>query len=199
MTSHPTWLLSLARWLPVLAIGVFASACASSDVSIMSAIVSQDDTRIQLDLAACNIEFVVDVTETQDEVIVSVSDAAAPLIVLGRLDCDDSYILELDSAFAGRKLVDGTSGSPVSVSRPLPAALLPWPYDRDKFTEAEYLKALEAMVACIEATDPEMDAWVFQDLDWITYRWHKEPDERGNTVVGPALETCRREHLEPLQ
>lgn len=44
-----------------------------------------------------------------------------------------------------------------------------------------------------------MDAWVYQELDWKTFGWHKEPDERGTTVGGATLNQCRLQHLDPLQ
>ena len=74
----------------------------------------------------------------------------------------------------------------------------PWPYDRDRFSPADYATALAEMVACLESRDPEIQAAIVDDLDWPTYEWHKERDERGNRSA-PAVGECDREHLEPLR
>ena len=63
---------------------------------------------------------------------------------------------------------------------------------------ADYEAALAAMVTCLEARDPGIRAGIVDDLDWPTYEWHKERDERGN-MSAPAVGECSREHLDPLR
>ncbi len=165
----------------------------------MDARASLDDTRIELVLASCNAALVVDVIESSDDVVVTVSDADAPLIRTSGEDCLDIYVVHLDEPLGGRTLVDGTTDSVVSVVKPLSDLGMSWPYDRNRVTEEQYLAALDAMVVCLETEDSEIDAWVHQALDWKTYRWDKEPDEQGYLSRPPALDICHEKHLRPLE
>ncbi|MEN8235196.1 MAG: hypothetical protein ABFR89_09775 [Actinomycetota bacterium] len=180
-------------------VALLLSGCGSADVSIRSAEVSDDDTRLGLALNSCNADLRVGVAEQDDQVVILASDEQAPLIRLSGNDCLDGYVVQLSDPLGDREVVDGTDGSIVSVMRVPPEGKVPWPYDRDRVTEAEYLAALDDMVACLSTTDPELDAWVYQGLDWKTYRWHKEPDEQGNLSRPPALDICHEEHLKSLE
>lgn len=183
----------------VVVLALMLSGCSSSSVEIRSAVASQDDTRVEVALTSCNADLVVDVTEDDEEVIVSVSDADAPLLRTGGDACDDHYVVQFERPLGGRDLVDGTTGQIVPILRPPPDSRPPYPYDRVRVTETDYLEALDAMVSCLEALDPELDAWVHQALDWATYRWHKEPDNQGNLARPPALDICHEKHLQALE
>jgi len=177
------WLLGL--------VGLLAGC--SAEVDVYSAAVSLDDLRLRLTLQTCNPTWVdTRVVDVGRRVEVSVS--AKPAGLLGGDDCQHSVIVALPVPLAGRDVFDRSSRSvvPVGLSRQ------PWPYDRERFTLVEYEEALAAMVACLEAGDPLIDAEIVDDLDWPTYDWHKPRDERGN-MSAPAVSECFDEHLEPLR
>ncbi len=73
-----------------------------------------------------------------------------------------------------------------------------FPYDPLLVTEAQYLATLEDMIDCLTTRDPGVTASTVQALDYITYDWHKEPDENGFTSV-PALSECAELHMQPLE
>ena len=181
----------------VAAVGV--AACTTSDLVIEDATLSQDQMRLRLTVQSCNAELVADVTESADDIVVVVSDAGSPFLNTGDETCQDTIIVTLAAPFASRGLIDGGSGESVSVTRPPPDTGPPWPYDRSRFTEADFVAALEAMVACIEDADPQMDAWIDQDLDWKVVRWAKPTDEPSNVEEVRVYEACLVEHVGPLE
>ena len=184
--------------LLLIGLAVLVGGCSSSAVAIRSATVSRDDTRLRLSLSSCNARLTLEVVESQDEVVVAFSSDPASHFGLADDSCDDLIVIQLDEPLRDRRLIDGTTGAVVDVLGPVPNEAVRWPYDRTRFGEQEYLDALGDMVACLEASDSEMEAWIHQELDWKTYHWHKEPDEDGNVEAGPALEECKLAHLSPL-
>ncbi len=182
---HYSWRLVL-----LLASMILLGSCMTS-VEVYSTEVSRDDLRLKLTLQTCNPSSVsAAVKDVGWRVEVAV--AASPVGLLGGDDCQHQVIVALPEPLAGRDVFD------ISTRRAVPVSQSSWwPYDRERFTMADYETALTAMVACLEALDPEIQAAIVDDLDWPTYEWHKEPDERGNTPT-PAVAECYREHLEPL-
>ncbi len=194
----------IARRLAIAAcvVAIVASACWSvndtttvqgSSVAIISATLSVDEMRFLLNLTACGVDLNPTVDEDDSQVVVTVLGAPDPL---GR-ECDENVIVELGSPFGERRLVDGSTGTAVTVSNPPPEQRAPWPYDRTRFDEAAYLQALEEMVTCIEQ-DPLVDAWIDQWLDWKWYFYEVRPDENGDINEGPLFNDCREQILEPL-
>ena len=183
------------RWRrPVLLLAsvVLLASCATS-VSVDSAEVSQDDLRLRLTLNVCNPSSVrTTVKDVGHRVELAVT--ASPARLLGGPDCQHLAIVALPAALGSRDVVDRSTREAIPVS---PSGR-PWPYDRDRFSPADYAAALAEMVACLESRDPEIEAATVDDLDWPTYEWHKERDERGN-MSAPAVSECSREHLEPLR
>lgn len=125
-------------------------------------------------------------------------DGAAPRSP--RLSGDDRLDIAnitLDTPLASRDPVDAT-GATLSVSTAAPGQgdEPDWPWDRNRFTAGDYYAALQAIVRCLEPEDPDMTAWVTEDLKWDTCAWDKAP-VNGN-FLAPAIETCRTRHLDPL-
>jgi hypothetical protein len=164
-----------------------------TSVEVYSAEVSRDDRRLRLELATCNPS---SVSATVSDVgwRVEVTVTASPAGLWGGNDCLHLVIVALPKQLDGRDVFDTSTRRVVPVS----PSSWPWPYDRERFTMADYETALAAMVACLEALDPEIQAAIVDDLDWPTYDWHKEPDEQGN-MSAPAVGECDHEHLEPLR
>ncbi len=181
---------SLAGWRS-LASMILLGSCTTS-VEVYSAEVSRDDLRLRLTLQTCKPS---SVSATVKDVVshIEVAATASPARLLGGPDCQHLVIVALPEPLAGRDVFD------ISTRRAVPVSQSSWwPYDRERFTMADYETALAAMVACLEARDPEMQAAIVDDLDWPTYEWHKERDERGN-MSAPAVGEWASEHLEPLR
>ncbi len=172
-------------------------ACGNSQpVSIVQVTVSGDETRLEIVVDSCNASLDVDVAESDEAVAISVSRIDRDLFSGG--DCQDLRILQLGGVLAGRPVIDGATGTPISVLSSPSADESLWPYDTSRFSEAEYEAALDDMVSCLMERDPKVTAWVFQSLDYKSYSWDKEPNAIG-TVSTEALEPCIQEHLAPLE
>jgi hypothetical protein len=167
----------------------------TADVAVVGAQASVAGDRIRLLLDSCNADLDIQVEESPSQVRVTVR--RPDVVRFGGDDCQDIAILTLDAPLASRELVDA-SGTSVSVSTAVPGqgGEADWPWDRDRFTVDDYNAALQAMVQCLGTEDPEMTAWVTEDLNWDTFAWDKAP-VNGN-VPAPAIETCRTRHLDPL-
>ncbi|MCY4369693.1 MAG: hypothetical protein OXF41_09815 [bacterium] len=162
-------------------------------MDVYSAQVSRDDSRLRLTLQTCNPTSVATrVVDVGHRVEVAVS--ASPTRLLGGPECQHLVVVALPEALAGRDVFDRSSRRLV----PVELSSQRWPYDRERFTLADYVAALAAMVACLEARDPLIDATIVDDLDWPTFDWQKPRDERGN-MSAPAVSECRSEHLGPLR
>jgi hypothetical protein len=163
---------------------------------VAEASLSLDGQRLELIVDSCNAEIETSVEETSDTVEVSVVRSDGSTLQLAGGSCQDLTLIELNRRLGNRVVVDEATGSTVEVARPN-REQVEWPYDQDRVSNAQYVEALHDMVECLETRDPQMDAWVAQDLNWKTYRWSKPPDAEGNMSV-PALEPCMRKHLAPL-
>ena len=187
--------MGFARWMLPLLIALMVTiltSCATS-ARVFSAEVSQDDLRLLLVVGSCNASSIeTTVTDVGHRVELAVT--AFPARLLGGGDCQDIAIVALPAPLAGRDVIDRSTREVIPVS---PSGR-PWPYDRDRFSPADYEAALAEMVVCLESRDPQIGAAIVDDLDWPTYEWHKERDERGN-MSAPAVGECSREHLEPLR
>ena len=169
---------------------IMISACGSgSTAEVASAEVSDGGFRLRLLVNTCNASHATTVTDAGDHVELEVTATGDT-----PNDCQDSIIVVLPARLDGRDLIDRSTGDPIAVS---PSSDY-WPYDRDRFSLADYAAALAEMVVCIESRDPQIEAWITERLNWPTYKWYKEPDERGNTSA-PAISDCAEEHLHPLR
>lgn len=183
------WLWRLVLVLALMGLLVFFP----TNVDVHSAEVSRDDMRLRLFLGTCNPTWVykraVDVGHR-----VEVAVFASPNRLLGGPDCAQLDIVALPEPLAGRDVFDRSSRRLV----PVELSSQRRPFDRERFSLVDYEAALAAMVACVEARDPLIDAAIVDSLDWPTFEWHKPRDERGN-MSAPVVSECRSEHLEPLR
>ena len=188
------------------ALGSVAGLGISQIVSAQSSI---DGYRLQLVLTSCNASIGVDIVEGPDTVEVTATDLDAPTLLPGGGDCQDDRIVELNQPLDQRKVIDGNTDTVVDVQPSSAASHSEWPYDRERFTESQYEDALAATVLCLEAGDATIDAYVYQALDWKTYRWEKKPNEQNGgkepaelvdeLPTSDVIEPCELEHLEPLR
>lgn len=192
---RPRWWLMVV----VLSVGVLSLIWFRATlVEVTNSQRSMDDYRIAMSLATCNGLLDVGVAESSDKVEVTVRDFRKLIPRLSGDDCDDRVIVELQEPLGQRLLIDGATGGTLDAREPWSPEAVEWPYDRSQFTETDYEAALVATVACIEAADPAIDGYVFQDLDWKTYRWEKAPDEHGRVTRSPVIDQCEAIHLMPL-
>ncbi len=186
----------VSRWLAIVAAaGLVAGGCSSPEVAIVSAQRSVDDLRLELAFDSCNARLQVTVAETADVVTVVAVDLDAPAPELASPDCADGGIVELDAPLGDRQLIDGATGDAIPFWGPADPNQVIWPYDRERFTKADYLEALEAVVACIEAKDPRIDAYLVEGLNWMRYSL----DAPNDVNLGSTIEDCHTEHLDPLR
>ena len=178
-----------------------AAACAgllagcTAPVAIQRVTVSADQMRLEVIVNTCNADVQPMVEETGDAVSITIIDNR-PRFETGHDDCQDSFIVPLDEPLGGRAIVGNSAGDEIEVQLE-PVNELSWPYDRSRFTEAQYNAALDAMVKCLMTEDPEVTAWVEQGLDWKVWGFSKPVDENG-TMTMFATQGCQAKHLDPL-
>jgi len=188
-----------ARWACVplaAAIALTLTGC-TEPPQVQSAQLSLDGTRIALSFATCNKIDAVEVEETADTVTVTPNGAHSRFETM-RLDCLDGAIAQLEEPLGDRTLFNSATNTAVPVMPSLSRDEIAWPYDMDRFTVEQYEEALDEFLTCVEAEDPEVEAWVTQDLNAKFWDFHKEPDATGNVEV-PALAVCDERFLAPLR
>ncbi|WP_084104341.1 hypothetical protein [Demequina sp. NBRC 110056] len=187
----------MRAWGCALACGVAVAlgACAPA-TEVDAAELSLDGTRVAITFDSCNEAEPVEVDETTEQVTVTPSGSGG-LIESAGDDCQDYVVVQLAEPLDSRTLINGATGTAVEVASAPPENTVDWPYDRAEVSEAEFAAAIEDMVACLEAEDPLVDAWVTQELNWPGWDVAKEPDANG-TVEVPAIAVCEERVLVPL-
>lgn len=183
--------------VPVAAAIALSLTGCTEPAEVDSAQLSLDGTRIALTFATCNKIDAVEVDETDDTVTVTPNGAHSRFETT-RLDCLDGAVAQLEEPLGDRTLINSSTNTAVPVMPALSAELTDWPYDPARVTASEYEAALDQFVTCLEAEDPQVDAWIVQGLNSKSWDFHKEPDVRGNVDV-PAITVCDERILQPLQ
>ncbi len=174
-----------------------AAGC-SQPVSIASVTVSLDQTRLEIILSSCNAELGVSVNESPDAVTVVIDDSARQPVELAGTDCQDLYIHQMEDALGTRPVVNDATGDRIDVQASLSEEELDWPYDKSRVSQAQYEQALDDVVGCVMENDPDVSAWVEQQLNWKWWSWEKEPNADG-TVSSSAIQPCEQLHLDPVR
>lgn len=191
-------LLKLVSLVATLATLSSLAACSLFNrVEIESAQQSLDGTRLALVFMTCNSVTSATVEERDDVVRVFPQRLEASESG-GETDCLDEVVVQLAQPLGDRAVVNDSSGNTVDVAQSPPADALDWPYDRTLATSAEYERALERMVDCLEDADPHLTARVVPGLNWNSWSFDKAPDHEGNLEV-PAIEECDATTLAPLR
>ena len=172
------------------------TACASM-VEVDSAEVSIDGLRIAVTFNSCGVVTSASAEETAESVVIWARPSTEVKGLSGQ-DCQDRVVVQLHEPLGDREVIDGATERSVTVSGPTPESEIAWPYDRSRFTEADYEAALEEMVRCLESEDPKIDAWVVDELNMQIWDFHKEPDDDGYLDI-PAIDICEERILAPLE
>ena len=156
---------------------VLLLASCATNVAVYSADVSVDDMRLRLTLQTCNPSSVsIYVTDVGHRVELAV--AAYPSRLLGGPECQHPAIVALPEPLGDRDVFDRSARNVVPVS----LSSRDWPYDRDRFTMADYETALAAMVACLESRDPANTGRASSTISTgLPTSGTRKRDERGNT------------------
>lgn len=171
----------------LVAVGI--AAC-SYQPEVYGAVASGDGTSLDIELNNCGGDYSVEVDETSERVVVGITDNRTPLS-LGGNDCADAVQVDLNDPLGDRQLLTG-GGEEIDVTF--------YPWNQQKYSEAEYIEALEATTECILGQEPDTK---------VTMEIHPDgyPDLR---VVAPgqgsatnamveAFIACSQLHVDPLR
>ena len=179
------------RPLVLLLVGVslVAAAC-SYQPEIYNAVASGDGQTLSFSMNNCHGDYAVWVTETPNRVSVEITDNRSPIRLSGD-DCADAVTVELTEPLGERHLVDG-GGSTIDVTY--------YPWNQTKYTEAEYVAALEAARDCITKLEPDTVVTIGTHPDGYPYLDVDASDlGDGEQQIGaPASSVCTDNHVEPL-
>ena len=163
----------------------------SSNPEIYSASSSGDGLTLDLSMNACHGEYTPVVGVSADQASVKITDSRSRVSFAGD-DCADSVRVTLDSPLGDRLLVNSSDGSVIDVTYE--------PWNQTKYTDAQYLAALEAAADCVAEREP--DALVSIDTHPDGYLvLHIESRDLGDgeyEIGEPPASGCRRTHIEPL-
>lgn len=177
--------------LGALVVGVvlLVGAC-SYQPGVLDAISSGDGQTLSLSMNNCHGDYDVAVVETGDQVRITVTDMRSPIRLSGD-DCSDAVTVELAEPLGDRRLVDG-GGTVIAVTYE--------PWNQTKFSEAEYLAALEAARDCIIESEPDTVVTIGTHPNGYPELDIEAPDlGNGEQQIGvPASVTCIETHVAPL-
>ena len=164
----------------------------SSHPSIYGAEASGDGRSLQLDVAACNGQHALVVSENPEEVRITITDQRrrSPF---GGDDCADVVgPLQLDAPLGDRVLVDGSHNVEI------PVRYSPW--NQTEYSEADYRAAVEAAGRCVEEASPDAVVTITTHPDGypdLTVEW---PDlGNGEQSTRDSFSDCNNEYVEPLR
>lgn len=170
-------------------VAVGLAAC-SYQPEVYGAIVSGDGTSLDVELNNCGGDYSIEVNETSERVVVEITDNRTPLS-LGGGDCADAIQVDLDDPLGDRQLLSG-GGEEIDVTF--------YPWNQQKYSEAEYIEALEATTQCILDAEPDANVTMETHPDgYPDLRVEaKDQDSAPNAMV-EAFVSCSDRHVEPLR
>ncbi len=174
----------------MLGVTLLVSAC-SYQPGIHNAVASGDGRTLDLSMNNCHGDYSVSIIETSDRVSIEVTDNRTPISLSGD-DCADSVHMNLDEPLGSRTLVNDLDGSEINVT------YRPW--NQGKYSEAEYIAAIEAAAACVEKAEPDASATISTHPDGypiLSVDWPDLGDGQSRSEAGAFA--CIEEHIEPLQ
>lgn len=181
-----------SRWIIVtgVAVALLLVGC-SSQPEIERAEVSGDGTSLVIMMASCNADYSLSVSESSDEVRVIVIERDRH----SSLWCDAGAGLvgpvQLDEPLGDRVVFDGGRDIEIPVSY--------WPWNQTRYSDAEYLAAMQAAARCVEGLEPQATVAVATSDDGYAFLdvVAGEPDAEQSSI--DATEACFERHVEPLR
>jgi hypothetical protein len=144
-------------------------------------------------MSACHGNYAVTISEDTEQVSVSITDQRRRSPFSGGDDCAD-YVgpISLEAPLGSRRLVDTAHNVEI------PVVYAPW--NQGKFSEADYLAAVEAAARCVGELDSEAVVSIVTHPDGY-------PDLRvvlpelgdGESRLGNPESACVEQHIDPLR
>ena len=181
------------RPLGLLLLGAImtVSAC-SAHPDIYRAEASGDGTILHFEMGACNGDFETVVDEAVDEVTVSITDRRQRNPFFGDDCAGTAGPIHLAQPLGDRLLINGSDRSEI------PVWYTPW--NQAKYTEAEYLAAVEAAGRCVQVASPDAVITITTHPDGypdLSVEW---PDlDDGEQSDGNSFSDCNDQYVEPLR
>ena len=170
---------------------LLVSGC-SSHPGIYLAEASGDGTILHFEMGACNGDYDAVVDETADQVTVSITDRRQRSPFSGD-DCADSVgPVQLAQPLGDRLLINGSDRSEI------PVWYIPW--NQARYTEAEYLAAVEAAGRCVQESSPDAVVTIASHSDGypdLSVEWPDLGD--GERSSRDPFPDCNNEYVEPLR
>ncbi len=170
---------------------LLASGC-SANPDIYRAEASGDGTILHFEVGACNGDFETVVDETVDQVTVNITDLRQRNPFYGD-DCAGVVgPIQLAQPLDDRLLINGSDRSEI------PVYYTPW--NQAKYTEAEYLAAVEAAGRCVQEASPDAVITIKTHPDGypdLSVEWPDVAD--GDQSVRNSFSDCNDQYVEPLR
>jgi hypothetical protein len=176
----------------VLVLVLLAGCSSLSHPDIYGARASGDGTTFELEMASCNGDYGVVVAESTEQVRVDITDQRRRSPFYGD-DCSDAVgPIQLAEPLGDRRLMDGFHNVEIAVRY--------YPWNQVKYSDAEYLNAVEAAAQCVEELDPDAVVTITTHPDGYPDLHVDTPDlGDGERRIGePAFVTCNERHVVPL-
>ncbi len=176
----------------VLAAALLASSC-SSQPDIYGAVASGDGVTLHFEMAACHGDYAVTIGEDAEQVSVNITDQRRRSPFSGGDDCADGVgPIHLETPLGDRRLVDTAHDVEI------PLVFTPW--NQAKYTDADYLVAVEAAAQCIEGLDSEAVVSIVTHPDGYPDLRVTLPDlGDGESRPGNPESACVEQHIDPLR
>lgn len=170
---------------------VLAAGCASQP-EIYRAESSGDGVTLHFEMNACHGDYAVTIGQSTEEVRINITDERRRSPFSGGDDCADVVgPVVLEQPLGDRRLIDDAHDVDI------PVVYTPW--NQAKYSEADFLAAVEAAARCIEERDGEATVTIvthpdgYPDLD-VTL-----PDLGDGESRQDFTSTCIEEHIDPLR
>jgi hypothetical protein len=178
--------------LLVAVIGMLIASC-SSQPEIYRAQASGDGITLHFEMNACHGDYAVTISEDVNEVRVSITDQRRRTPFSGGDDCSDAVgPIFLEQPLGDRRLVDS------SHDVELPVLFTPW--NQAKYSEVDYLAAVEAAAECVKSIDPEATVSIVAHPDGYPDLRVSPPDlGDGESRQTNPESVCVEQHIDPLR
>jgi len=173
-----------------VAVAVLLGGCASQP-DIYRANASGDGLTLEFEMGSCNGDYRVVVDEGSERVIVGITDQMRRSPFWGS-DCD---------GVAGPVQLEQPLGDRVLLENRVQGIVTPvtyWPWNQTRYSEVEYLAALDAAAQCVEAAESEATVTVMTNEDGWPILDVELPDlADGQSGHDPSV-SCVEQHVDPL-
>jgi hypothetical protein len=182
----------LKKMLGVGMVSLIVLTGCSSHPSIYGAEASGDGKTLHLEIAACNGDYSTVVTESTEEVRIAITDQRQRSPFYGD-DCADVLgPLRLGEALGDRLLIDDSHRVEIPVRY--------YPWNQTKYSEADYLAAVEAAGRCVQEASPDAVVTITTHPDGypdLSVEWSDLGD--GEQSTRDSFPDCNNRYVEPLR